>query len=131
VETRTGIGPSAAARLSVDHPISRRDICMLGETLTWHGGLTLDYLHEQGEPSYIEGNPRTVEPGNAGASGVNLPEFQVRLTLGERLPPPPRTGLAGVRTHGTIAVVLGAAAYGGTRQAVCAELGRAVLKAGT
>ena len=33
VQTGTGIGPSAAARLSVDHPIPRRDIAVLGEVL--------------------------------------------------------------------------------------------------
>src|SRR5262249_18370335 len=92
VQTGIGIGPSAAARLSVDHPIPRRDIARLGEALAWHGGLTLDYLHQQGQPTYIECNPRTVEPGNAAASGVNLPELQVRLTMGERFPPPPQTG---------------------------------------
>ena len=39
----------------------------------WHGGMTLDYLHENGTPQYIECNPRTVEPGNAPApSGVKI-----------------------------------------------------------
>jgi hypothetical protein len=130
VQTGIGIGPSAAARLSVDHPIPRRDIATLGEALTWHGGLTLDYLHERGKPSYIECNPRTVEPGNAAASGVNIPELQVRLTLGNSSTAPPRTGRAGVRTHGTIALVLGAAAYGGTRRAVIGELVRAIARRG-
>ena len=130
VQTGTGIGPSAAARLSVDHPIPRRDIATLGEALEWHGGLTLDYLHQQGEPSYIECNPRTVEPGNAAASGVNLPDLQVRLTMGEQFTPPPPSGRAGVRTHGTIALLLGSAAYGGTRRAVMAELARAVVRRG-
>jgi hypothetical protein len=62
VQVGTGIGPSAAARLSVDHPQPRRDIAMLGEALTWHGGLTVDYPHQQGAPQYSECNPRTVEP---------------------------------------------------------------------
>ena len=130
VQTGIGIGPSAAARVSVDHPRPRRDIATLGEALAWHGGLTLDYLHEQGDPSYIECNPRTVEPGNATASGVNIPDLQVRLTIGERLTSPPRTGRAGVRTHGTIALVLGAAAYDGTRRAVTAQLARALAHRG-
>jgi hypothetical protein len=130
VQTGIGIGPSAAARLSVDHPKARRDIARLGEALMWHGGLTLDYLHEQGDPSYIECNPRTVEPGNATASGVNIPDLQVRLTLGERLTSRPRTPRVGVRTHGTIALVLGAAAYEGTRRAVAAQLARALARRG-
>jgi hypothetical protein len=130
VQTGIGIGPSAAARLSVDHPRPRRDIATLGDALEWHGGLTLDYLHKHGAPSYIECNPRTVEPGNAAASGVNIPELQVRLTTGERLTAPPHTGRAGIRTHGTIALVLGAAAYGGTRRAVTAQLARALARRG-
>jgi hypothetical protein len=130
VQTGTGIGPSAAARLSVDHPLARSHIAALGEALAWHGGLTLDYLHQQGVPSYIECNPRTVEPGNAAASGVNLPDLQVRLTLGERFTSPVRRGSAGVRTHGTVALLLGAAAYGGTRWAVIAELARAIARRG-
>ncbi len=130
VQVGTGIGPSAAARLSVDHPQPRRDVAILGEALTWHGGLTLDYLHEQGAPQYIECNPRTVEPANATASGVNIPDLQVRLTMGERLASPPRVGTAGARTHGTIALLLGAAAYKGSRRAVVAELARAFTRRG-
>lgn len=130
VQTGTGIGPSAAARLSVDHPVPRRDIAVLGEALAWHGGLTLDYLHREGIPQYIECNPRTVEPANAAASGLNIPDLQVRLTLGEALPPPPRLGKAGVRTHGKIALLLGAAAYQGSRRAVAAELARAITGRG-
>jgi hypothetical protein len=130
VQVGTGIGPSAAARLSVDHPHARRDIATLGEALAWHGGLTLDYLHRQGAPHYIECNPRTVEPANAAASGVNIPELQIRLTMGEQLSSPPRVGMAGVGTHGTIALLLGAAAYRGSRRAVVGELARAVAHRG-
>jgi hypothetical protein len=130
VQTGTGIGPSAAARLSVDHPAPRRDIAVLGEALAWHGGLTLDYLHREGEPQYIECNPRTVEPGNANASGVNIPQRQARLTMGEELPADPAVGRAGVRTHGTIALLLGAAAYQDSRRAVMAELARAATRRG-
>ena len=130
VQTGIGIGPSAAARISVDHQRPRRDIARLGQALRWHGGLTLDYLHEQGEASYIECNPRTVEPGNATASGLNIPDLQVRLTIGEQLTSLPRTGRAGVRTHGTIALVLGAAAYDGTRRAVAAQLAQALAHRG-
>jgi hypothetical protein len=98
--------------------------------LGWHGGLTLDYLHQDGAPRFIECNPRTVEPGNATASGVNLPDLQVRLTLGEELPPPPRHGRPGVRTHGTIALALGAAARGGSRRSLLAQLRDAIVHRG-
>jgi hypothetical protein len=51
VQRGRGIGGSAAARLSVDHPAPREHIAVIGEALGWHGGLTLDYFHEKGEPS--------------------------------------------------------------------------------
>ena len=107
------MGGSAAARLSVDHPAAR-DIRVLGEALGWHGGLPLDYLHQNGSPQYIECNPRTVEPAHAAASGVNLPELQTRLTAGDELPPL-QVGRAGVRTHGAIALLLGSANRGQRR----------------
>ncbi len=130
VQIGTGIGGSAAARLGVDHPVPRRDVVVLGEALGWHGGLTLDYMHSDGVPQYIECNPRTVEPGNAARSGVNLPDLQVRLTMGESFGLPARVGRPGVRTHGTIALLLGAAASSGTRRAVVGELARAVARRG-
>ena len=43
-QTAVGVGPSAAGRVSVDHPFARREVAALGERLRWHGGLTLDYL---------------------------------------------------------------------------------------
>jgi len=104
----TGMGGSAAARVSVDHEQPRRDIEKLGAYLDWHGGLTLDYLFDGTSPSYIECNPRTVEPGNAVASGVDIPELQVRLSAGRPVLPLP-AGRSGVRTHGVIAVLLGTA----------------------
>ncbi len=130
VQRGVGMGGSAAARLSVDHPAARQHVAMLGDALAWHGGLTLDYLHEDGSPQHIECNPRTVEPGNAAASGVNIPELQLRLTLGEELPGPARVGRAGVRTHGTIALLLGAASGGGSRTSMIASIRDAIRHRG-
>jgi hypothetical protein len=130
VQSGTGIGGSAAARLSVDDAGAREDIARLGEALAWHGGLTLDYMTDRGSRHYIECNPRTVEPANAAASGVNLPDLQVRLPLGEDFPPPPRVGEAGVRTHSTLALLLGTAARRPSRRAVLVEIGRALTRRG-
>jgi len=126
VQRGVGMGGSAAGRLSVDHPLPREHIGLVGETLGWHGGLTLDYLHEDGSPEYLECNPRTVEPGNAAASGVNIPELQVRLTMDGELPVPLRVGRPGVRTHGTIALLLGGAGRGESRRWLLGELRDAV-----
>lgn len=130
VQRGSGVGGSAAARVSVDHPVARGHVAALGEALGWHGGFTLDYLHTDSFPSYIECNPRTVEPGNAAASGVNLPDLQVRLTLGEGLVSDPLIGRAGVRTHGTLALLLGAAARGDDRRALCGQLRDSIRHAG-
>jgi hypothetical protein len=83
-----------------------------------------------GSRSTSSPNPRTVEPANAAASGVNLPELQVRLTGGEAVPPPARIGRAGIRTHGTIALLLGTADYKGSRRAIAGELARAITRRG-
>jgi len=122
-----GMGGSAAARLSVDHPVARRHLARLGEVLQWHGGLTLDYLHVEGSPVFLECNPRTVEPANAAAAGLNIPDLQVRLSQGETLGPSPSLGVAGIRTHGLIAVLMGIGGRGGSRLRLLAELRDASL----
>lgn len=125
-----GAGGSAAARLSVDHPLARTHIEALGRALRWHGGLTLDYLHVDGRPTYIEANPRTVEPANAAASGVDLPRLTIALSRGDELPATPVIGRAGVRTHGALALALGTAETTGSRRATIATLGRALTRRG-
>jgi hypothetical protein len=125
-----GIGGSAAARLSVDHAIPREHIAALGQTLAWHGGLTLDYLHRDGSPQYIECNPRTVEPGNAAASGVNIPELQIRVTLEQEVRAAPYVGRPNVCTHGTIALLLGSASRGESRRSLLSEICAAITHRG-
>jgi len=124
----TGAGGSAAARVSVDHPRPRAHIERLGGHLGWHGGLTLDYLHHHGTPQYIEANARTVEPGNAAASGVNLPALTIAVSRGDSLPGTPVVGRPGVRTHSALALMIGAAERSGSRaaalRALAAGLGR-------
>jgi hypothetical protein len=124
-----GIGPSAAGRVGVDHAFARREVGVLGNRLHWHGGLTLDYMFRDGDHVYIECNPRTVEPGNAAASGVNLPELHVALSHGEEMAGL-RVGRPGVRTHSSLAALLGIAAYVGTRKAVLGELLRLIAHRG-
>ncbi|MGH3503561.1 MAG: hypothetical protein ACRDQA_22080 [Nocardioidaceae bacterium] len=101
--------------MSVDHPRVREHVTRLGAHLRWHGGLTLDYLHQAGCPQYIECNPRTVEPGNAAASGVDLPMLTVAISQSQALPDTPVVGRVGVRTHSAMALMLGAAERTGRR----------------
>jgi hypothetical protein len=113
-----GVGGSAAARLSVCHPEALDALRILGQTLQWHGGLTLDYLHVSGHPLFIECNPRMIEPGNAAAAGVNLPQLLTDLATGALLPRTPIIARPGVRTRSTMAIALGVAERVGTRRAV-------------
>jgi hypothetical protein len=124
----TGAGGSAAARISVDHPQPRAHIDQLGRHLGWHGGLTLDYLHQDGTPRYIEANARTVEPGNPAAAGVNLPALAIAISRGDALPGTTIIGRPGIRTHSSLALMIGAAERTGSRtaalRALAAGLGR-------
>ena len=122
-----GAGGSAAARLSVSDPGAIDAVVRLGRELTWHGGLTCDYFADgSGRRLFIECNPRTTEPGNAAAAGVDLPALSIALTTGRPLPRTPLIARAGVRTRSTMALALGAAEARGTRRAVAGALGRAL-----
>ncbi|MGO8870569.1 MAG: carbamoyl-phosphate-synthetase [Acidimicrobiales bacterium] len=126
-QTAVGMGDSAAGRVSVDHGPPRRHVAEICRRLTWHGGITLDYffagdsVFDCGAVRYLECNPRTVEPANAARSGVDLPGTHIALSLGRAVAPagPVR---AGVRTHSTMAVLLGTADRTGSRRRVLADL---------
>jgi len=118
VQVGYGAGGSAAARLSVNHPEAREHAARIGKHLTWHGGLTIDYLHVDGHPRFIECNPRTVEPGNAARAGVDFPVLTIALSTGAPVPDKPIVGRAGVRTRSAMALALGAAERHSSRAAV-------------
>jgi len=125
-----GAGGSAAARLSVDHPAARQYAVRVGAHLRWHGGLTLDYFHVDGQPQFIECNPRTVEPGNAARAGVDLPQLTITLSRGGPFPARPVTGRPGVRTRSALALAVGAAERYRSRAAVLGVLRDCALRRG-
>jgi hypothetical protein len=119
------VGGGHSARTGVDHPQVREQLALLGRTLEWHGPLALDYLFEEasGLPTYLEANPRLVEPMNATLSGVNLADLTVRVVLGEMgASGDMQCGLPGRRSHSLMAILLGIADHGGSRR----ELLRAI-----
>lgn len=118
VQTDIGAGNSAAARKSVDFPLTRQHIQKIGEHLHWHGPITIDFIHEGGHPLYIECNPRMIEPANAARAGVNFPDLLVKLSQGKTLGDSLHTGEANISTHSLEALLLGAAEQRGTRRAV-------------
>jgi len=114
-------------REGVRRPQVRAHVEALGVSLAWHGSLNIDYLlSPEGQPAYIDANPRLVEPMNAFFSGVNLPDLLVRLSIGEHLELVETR--SGVRTRQTVLGLLAAAATG--RAAVLREVGRAIAGSG-
>lgn len=124
VQTGVGAGNSAAARLSVDFPLARKHLALVGERIGWHGPLTLDFMHVTGHPRYLECNPRMIEPGNAERAGVNFPALLTELSRGAAFDGPPLVGAPGVHTRSRQALLLGAAERSGTRRAVFEALVR-------
>jgi len=113
------VGGGHAARMGVDHPLVREHLVSLGQALEWHGPLALDYIFDDatGHPSYIECNPRLVEPMNATLSGVNLADLTVGVALGEVEDIfNPQYGHPGLRSHSLMAILLGVADHGGSRR---------------
>ena len=76
-----------------------------------------------------EGAFDTVEPANAAASGVDLPGLQLRLSREEH-PAPVPAGQEGIRTHSSLAILLGTAVYRRTRRAVLMEAVRLAFHCG-
>ncbi len=127
VREREGASGGASVKRSAWIPAVERHLDRLGGALTWHGALSLDAILTPGGPSYIDVNPRLVEPGNAWRAGVDLVDALLRVSCGE---PVERldTGRSDVRTHQLLLGVLGAAARG--RRAVLRELLDAAARRG-
>ncbi len=93
-------------------------------------GLSLDFLcGDEGQPSYIDANPRLAEPGNALAAGVNLPELLVRVSVGDA-PTALSCGRPDVQTHLGLQALLRTAADGGSRVELARVLGALVFHRG-
>ena len=93
---REGAGGGSSSKLSFSHPAVPRDLARLGAELDWHGALSLDAILTPDGPSYIDVNPRLVEPGNAWRAGVDLVGALVGVSLGSdvAVAPQPRPGRA-------------------------------------
>ena len=63
----------------------RQQIHKIGEFLSWHGALFIDYFYDRdtARPEYIEANPRIGETVNAMLSGINLPQLLVEISRGQ------------------------------------------------
>jgi predicted ATP-grasp superfamily ATP-dependent carboligase len=112
-----GAGGGEAIKQSVERPQVRSALATIGEKLTWHGALSVDYILRDSDavPLLIDCNPRLVEPMSAYLAGVDLVGLLLRISLGE-VPAAISEGRAGVRTHLAMQALLGCAVQGGTRR---------------
>jgi len=121
-QLRAGAGGGDAAKESVSRPQVRVDLARVGNRLAWHGALSVDYILDVSRraPVYIDCNPRLVEPMNAAIAGVDLVELLLAVSLGNR-PVPVPDGIAGVRTHLALQVLMGQALASGRRRDILRE----------
>ncbi len=105
---REGVSGGASHKRSVDLPLVREHLAHLGAHLRWHGALSADVILGADGPSFIDINPRLVEPGNARRAGVNLVDALLDVAL-DRNPAAQPVGQVDVATHQLLLAVLGAA----------------------
>ena len=117
-QVEEGVGGGDLVKESVQRDDVRAHVTRIGRHLSWHGGLSIDYVVDlDGTPRYIDSNPRLAEIGNALAAGLNLPELLVRVSLGEH-PPEQHGDRRKVRSFMAIQGLLRAARDGDSRRAV-------------
>lgn len=109
IKTAEGYGGSAAARLSIDTTPLLESVTRICSYLNWQGGITFDFIRKDDQYYFIECNPRMVEPGNAAKSGINFPEIIISIITGTYNKKDIQIGKVGVKTHSTLAIMLGTA----------------------
>lgn len=120
---QVGVGGSPMARCSIQRPEAAEHLARLGRHLNWTGPIGLGYILDDrdGQPKFIDANPRIGETFHGLMAGVNGPDLCVRMALGERLEPVP-PGKEGVRSYPGMINLISAALESGTRRGVVREL---------
>lgn len=114
----TGVGGSAAARISIDSSPFIESVSKIGEIIEWNGGITFDFIKNESGFYFIECNPRMVEPGNAAAAGINFPLILIDLTRAKPTLPNLLIGRPGIKTHSTLGLLMGCAEQTGKRRKI-------------
>jgi hypothetical protein len=78
-----GVGGSAVARESADHPPVVEHMRRFGRELGWHGPLFADYFYDEAKqrPEFIEANPRIGDTANSTFSGQHVSQHWVDIAL--------------------------------------------------
>jgi len=126
-----GLGGGEAIKQSVSRPNIRGMLAAIGDKLSWHGALSIDYLMPDNDtqPLLIDCNPRLVEPMSAYFAGVDLVGLLLELSI-DAAPAALPESREGVRTHLAMQALLGCASHGGTRRDLMRECGRLLTGGG-
>jgi predicted ATP-grasp superfamily ATP-dependent carboligase len=117
-QAEEGVGGGDLVKESVRANTARIHMECIGRHLSWHGGLSIDYIVDRQDiPRYIDANPRLAETGNALAAGVNLPELLVKVSLGQH-PPLRDVETQGIRSFMGIQALLRAARDSSSRRGI-------------
>jgi predicted ATP-grasp superfamily ATP-dependent carboligase len=124
-----GAGGGEAIKQSVSRLNVRTLLATIGEELTWHGALSVDYVvpDDSTTPLLVDCNPRLVEPMSAYLAAVDLVGLLLQVSQGETSAAAGESR-EGVRTHLAMQALLGCASRGGTRRDIIRECWR--LKTG-
>lgn len=124
-----GVGGGDAIKESVSRPIVEAHMRKIGQQLAWQGALSVDYILTDDGPSYIDCNPRLVEPMSALLCGLDLAGLLVQVSCNAEIesvsPSEP-----GIRTHLSMQALLGAADRGASRRDILAECWRLLGRQG-
>ncbi|HVW20950.1 MAG TPA: hypothetical protein VHC86_07010 [Opitutaceae bacterium] len=132
-QLQPGLSGGDVVKESVLRPAVIAHLGALGAHLRWHGGLSLDYILEGGDPNrpvYLDANPRLVEPVNAYLGGVDLPGRLLDVALG-RDSGALAVGRAGIRTRLGIPGLMECAVATASRAAIAREAWRQRLRRGS
>jgi hypothetical protein len=126
-----GAGGGSSIKESVSHAPVDHDLARLGEYLSWHGALSVDYVVnlENGRPSYFDCNPRLVEPMSALLAGLDLVDLLLQVSR-DQPAAAGSPGASGVRTHLALQALLGCAAQDESRVRLLRECRDLLFKRG-
>ena len=126
-----GTQGGAAVKIGVNRPVIREHFKKIGQYLSWHGSLSIDYFwnEQTGQPSYIDANPRITEPMNAVVNGINLADLQVQLSLGKEISTLPAVQSV-LKSHSVLYSILGAAGRRFSRLDIIRTMVQVVFKKG-
>jgi len=126
-----GANGGPVLKIGVDRPLVRQHIEAIGQSLAWHGSLSIDYFWDErtGQPAYIDANPRITEPMNALVNGINLADLQVQLSLGKKIKPIP-SAQTFRKSHNLIQAMLGAAGRSRSWTGILGEVAQVVFRKG-